>query len=380
MRAFEIVFWLLVGSGIYSLAVYPVLIVILSLFARPRFERRPIRPQVSLIITAFNEEAGIGAKLANCLALDYPRDRLEILVASDGSSDGTDAVVLGFAQRGIRLLRYEGGLGKSLATNRAVAEARGEILVFSDATGIWNPKAIAALVEHFADPRVGCVSGRVVYAYGDSATARGFGVYQRYALALRRAEAAFGRGFNASGSIHAVRASLFRPCPPDTFTDMVDPLHTVMQGFHTTFEEGAVSGESARSRLGDEFRARLRIALGAWRFVTYAIPRLPYVGSPMYCFQVISHKVLRWLVGPSLPVILVLNILLLGRHPVYLWLLAAQALCYGVTLLGLLPGRPASRVPGLSALVFFNATNLAYLASFLRYLRGERASRWRPSR
>jgi cellulose synthase/poly-beta-1,6-N-acetylglucosamine synthase-like glycosyltransferase len=380
MRALEIAFWLLIGSATYSLVMYPLMIMILSRFTRPRFEKRPIRPRVSLIITAFNEEAGIGPKLANSLALEYPRDRFEILVASDGSTDGTDAIVLGFAQRGVRLLRYDGGVGKSEATNRAVAEAGGEILVFSDATGIWNPGAIEALVEHFADSRVGCVSGRVVYSYGDSPTARGFGVYQRYVLALRRAEATFGRGFNASGSIHALRASLFRPCPPDTFTDMVDPLHTAMQGFHTTFEEGAVSAESARSRFRDEFRARLRIALGAWRFVAYAIPRLPCRRSPMYCFQVISHKLLRWLIGPSLPLILLLNIVLLGRHPIYLWLLAAQALCYGVTLVGLVPGRPVSRIPGVSVLVFFNIANLGYLASLLRYLRGERATRWKPSR
>jgi cellulose synthase/poly-beta-1,6-N-acetylglucosamine synthase-like glycosyltransferase len=345
-----------------------------------RFERRAVRPRVSLIISAFNEEAGIGAKLANCLALDYPLDRLEILVASDGSTDGTDAIVQGYAQRGVRLLRYEGGLGKSVASNRAAAEAGGEILVFSDATGIWNAQAIASLVAHFADPRIGCVSGRVAYAYDDSAAARGFGVYQRYVLALRRAEAAFGTGFNASGSIHAVRASLFRPCPSDTFTDMVDPLHTAMQGFRTTFEENAVSRETARNLLSDEFKARLRIALGSWRFVTYAIPRLPYVGSPMYCFQVISHKMLRWLVGPSLPVILALNLVLWGSRPVYRWLLLGQVLCYGVTLIGLLPGRLVAALPGVSALVFFNATNLAYLMSLLRYVRGERASRWRPSR
>src|SRR5262249_30554214 len=123
------------------------------------------------------------------------------------------------------------------------------------------PNSVGAMVAHYADPRVGCVSGRVGYTYDDSAAAQGFGAYQRYVRALRRAEAAFGSGFNAAGSIHSIRASLFRPGPPDTFMDMVDPLHTAMQGYRTTLEETAVSMEESRTRTTDEFRARLRIAL-----------------------------------------------------------------------------------------------------------------------
>ena len=380
MKVLEVFLWGFIISGVYSLVIYPVLIIALSRLARPRFQRRSIHPPVSLIISALNEEAAIGAKLDNSLALDYPRDRLEIIVASDGSTDGTDAIVRGFADRGVRLLRYEGGLGKSAVLNRAASEASGEILIFSDATGMWSAGAIVAMTEHFADRRVGCVSGLVGYTYDDSPTSRGFGVYQRYVLALRRAEAAFGSGFNASGSIHAVRASVFQPGPPDTFMDMVDPLHAAMQGFHTTFEEEAISMEESRTQTGDEFKARARIALRSWRFLAYALPRLPICRSSMYCFQVTSHKFLRWLVGPSLPLIFFLNLALLGRHPAYRWLFLGQALYYGLTLLELILGRLGARLPGLSALLFFNATNLAYLTSFLRYLRGERMRRWVPSR
>ncbi|MBI4241865.1 MAG: glycosyltransferase [Candidatus Rokubacteria bacterium] len=348
---------------------------------RPRrFVREPIRPTVSLIISALNEEAAIRAKVENSLALDYPRDRLEIVVASDGSTDRTDAIVRGFADRGVRLHRFDGGLGKSEVLNRTAALASGEILAFSDATGMWSRNAIAAMAAHYADPRVGCVSGRVGYRYHDSPASRGFGIYQRYILALRRAEAAFGAGFNASGSIHSIRKSVFRPGPPDTFMDMVDPLHAAMQGYRTTFEDSAVSMEESRSRTTDEFRARLRIALRSWRFFAYALPRLPVFRSPMYCFQVISHKLLRWCVGPSLPVIFLLNLALLDRDAIYRWLFAGQIAYYGLTILGIFLGQIGSRLPALSALVFFNSTNLAYLTSFLRYLRGERMRRWVPSR
>ena len=380
MVALEIVLWSLVVSGLYSLLLYPLVILALSGLVRVRRARGPFRPSASLIISAFNEGAAIGGKLENSLALDYPKDRLEIIVASDGSTDDTDAIARRFADRGVRLLRYEGGLGKTAVLNRAAAVATGEILVFSDATGLWSRDSVAALADQFADPRVGCVSGRVGYTYDDSPASQGFGAYQRYVLALRRAEAAFGSGFNASGSIHAVRSSVFRPGPPDTFMDMVDPLHAAMQGYRTTFEERAISMEESRRKTGDEFRARVRIAMRAWRFVAYALPRLPLGRSPMYCFQVISHKFLRWAVGPSLPLILGLNLALLGTRPLYRWLLLGQAAYFGATGLGLILGRLGARVPGLSAIVFFNTTNLAYLISFLRYVRGERMHRWVPSR
>jgi cellulose synthase/poly-beta-1,6-N-acetylglucosamine synthase-like glycosyltransferase len=372
--------WLLIGLPLYSMIVYPILMLILSRFFTRRFQRDPITPMVSMIICAYNEEESIAAKLENTLALDYPKDRLEIIVASDGSTDRTDEIVRGFAGRGVTLLRFDGGMGKTAVLNATVPHARGEILVFSDATGMWDPEAVARMVEHFADPRIGCVSGRVGYTYGEGVASRGFRIYQEYVLALRRAEAAFGTGFNASGSIHAVRATLFRPGPPDTFMDMVDPLHTVMQGHNTSFEENAVSMESTRTRTSQEFHARLRIALRAWRFITYALPRLPFLRAPMYCFQVISHKFLRWCIGPSLALILLLNLLLLWEGPIYRWLFAAQATYYLLTGLALLLGKFGRTVPLLSGLVFFNSANLAYVVSLIRFLRGKRISQWVPPR
>lgn len=380
MIALEIALWALLASSLYALLGYPTLMLLLSRFWTVKLTRQPVSPMVSMIISAYNEQAAIAKKLENSLALEYPRDRLEILVVSDGSTDGTDDLVTGFAARGVRLLRVEGGLGKTAALNHAAAAASGEVLVFSDATGMWNREAIAAMMSHFADPRVGCVIGRVGYSYDDSLASRGFGTYQRYVLALRRAEAAFAAGFNASGSIHSIRRSVFRPGPPDTFMDMIDPLHAAMEGLRTTFEDNAVSMEESRIRTSQEFRARLRIALRSWRFMTYALPRLPVLRSPAYCFQVISHKFMRWAIGPSLPLIVLLNLVLLGRGEIYAWLMGAQAAFFGLTLLGILLSQTGLRVPLLAALVFFNTTNLAYLMAFVRYVRGDRMIRWKPDR
>ena len=376
----EALFWILIALPLYSLIVYPLLIIALSKLFPRHFVRGPYTPTVSLIVSAYNEEEAIAAKLENSLELDYPKDRLEIIVASDGSTDRTDEIVRGFAARGVTLLRFEGGMGKTAVLNAAVPHAQGEVLVFSDATGMYSRDAVARMAEHFGDPRVGCVSGRVGYTYDKGLAARGFRVYQEYVLALRRAEGAFGTGFNASGSIHAVRASVFRPGPPDTFMDMVDPLHTVMQGYNTTFEEDAVSHERTRTRPKQEFNARLRIALRAWRFIIYAVPRLPLLRAPMYCFQVISHKFLRWCIGPSLALLLPINLILVFEGPLYRWTFAAQAAYYLLTWLAYALGQAGRALPGLSGLVFFNSTNLAYVISLCRFLQGKRMAQWVPPR
>ena len=380
MRVLEVVFWILVFCPIYAMFGYPLLMWMVSKVYRKKFVRDAVTPRVSQIIAAYNEEASIARKLENSLALDYPREQLEIIVASDGSTDRTDEIVRTFADRGVRLVRPERNVGKSEVVNFAVTHATGEILAFSDATGMWSPDSVRTMAAHFADPRVGCVSGWVAYHYDESVNAQGFNAYQRFVMALRRAEASFGAGFNAPGSIHAVRANAYIPTPADTFSDMTDPLHTAMQGLSTTFEERAVSVEESRTRLDEEFRARVRIATHAWRFMFYSLRRFPLFRSPMYCFQVVSHKFFRWLTGPFLVPIFILNAILWPHHWVYKVLLLCQLAYYGATLIGYACSRRKVRVPFVSGLVFLNAVYLAYVVAGIRFLRGERRVTWQPSR
>lgn len=380
MKYLELALWLMIFGAVYSMFLYPLLMFALSKVYKKRFVRQAITPKFSLIIAAYNEEKAIAAKIENSLAIDYPRENLEIIVASDASTDRTDEIVRSFADRGVRLLRFEGGLGKSAMLNKAVDHATGEILGFSDATGMWSEESVRSMAEHFADPRVGCVSGWVAYRYDRSLTAQGFNVYQRFVMAVRRAEASFGAGFNAPGSIHSVRKSMFIPCPPDTFMDMGDPFHIAMQGYRTTFEERAISWEESRTEAKDEFRARMRINLRSWRFMFYAIPRLPIFRSPMYCFQLVSHKFLRWTIGPSLIPIFILNALLLEQGWLYRFLFACQVAYYGATLVGVICSKMGVAIRGLSGLVFFNTVNFAYLIALLKFIGGARAHRWVPSR
>lgn len=379
MIALQVIFWLLIFSMIYSMSLYPLLMWALSRVWRVRLKREPITPKVSQIIAAYNEEKAIAAKLENSLAFDYPKEKLEVIVVSDGSTDRTDEIVRSFADRGVKLVRVE-GLGKTLALNEAVRHATGEVFAFSDATGLWSADAIRRFAEHFADPRVGCVSGRVAYRYDESLTAKGFGVYQRFVTALRSAEGAFAAGFNAPGSIHAVRAAAFLPGPPDTFMDMVDPFHMAIQGLRTTHEHDAVSWEESRTTIKDEFKARLRINMRAWTFMFYALRRFPIFKSPMYCFSLVSHKFLRWTIGPFLFCVFVINLFLLREHWIYQVTMAGQIAYHGLTLIGWVLGRLGKPVRGLGGLVFFNSVNFAYALTLLRFLRGERVRRWVPSR
>jgi len=378
--AIQIILWIFIVSCIYAMFIYPGLIVLLSKAFRKEFKREAITPKVSLIIAAYNEEKAIAGKLENSLELDYPKDKLEIIVGSDASTDRTDEIVKSFADCGVKLVRVEGNLGKSVMLNEAAKQATGEILAFSDATGHWSKDSIRSMAQHYADPRVGCVSGWVSYSYDDSMTAQGFNAYQRFVMALRRAEAAFGAGFNAPGSIHSIRKSVYMPLPAATFGDMVDPYHTAIQGYRTIFEEQAISYEFSRVRAGDEWEARIRICTRAWTFLFYALRRFPVFRSPMYCWGVISHKFLRWSVGPFMLPIFILNAILLSHHWVYQVLFGCQVLYYLATLVSLSFGRMGKRVRGLSGLLFYNSVNFAYVLTLVRYFMGYRVPRWKPSR
>lgn len=385
MIAIKIAFWLSVALLCYGGVVFPAA---LRYFAwRSKASRQPPRsprealPTVSLVIAAYNEQESIGSKLKNTLALDYPRNLREVIVVSDGSTDLTDELVRGFSDCGVRLLRVEGRKGKSLAVNAAVEQTAGEIVIFSDATGHWNASAVRNLVRNFEDPAVGCVSGTVSYESPvKGANAEGFGVFQRVSRSIRRGEQSIGWSVNASGSIHAVRKAAFRPVPADTFSDMVDPFHAAQMGLRTAFEFEAISLEPPRKTFDEEYRARVRIALGSWAFLRYALRDLPVRRAPVYCVNLLSQKVIRWLSGPLLVFIGVLGAVLELHEPIYglsLWSLGG-----GITLagMGLLSERMGRRVQVLSALTFFALTAAAYVVALVRYATGTRAVTWNPER
>src|SRR5262245_49273686 len=258
--AAEVIFSASVAALVYTYAGYPMLVWLVS-----RLRPRPVRraqwtPGISVIITAYNEELVLAAKLENTLALSYPPELLEIIVASDCSTDQTDEIARAFSPRGVKLVRQSMRLGKTAAQNAAVNEASGEIIVFSDATSKYEAAVLQELVPNFADATVGCVAGRLVYVDGaDSRVGSAARSYWSYETFLRRHESRAGSLIGAPGCLYAVRKSAYVPLPNEACSDFIIATKMIEQGLRAVYEPGAVCREETNRRAADEFRMRVRI-------------------------------------------------------------------------------------------------------------------------
>jgi cellulose synthase/poly-beta-1,6-N-acetylglucosamine synthase-like glycosyltransferase len=371
--------WALWGSAAAVLYVYVGYPLTLALApARPVVVPGPAGPlpRVSILIAAFDEALHIGETLRNKIALDYPIDLLEVIVVSDGSTDGTDAVVEGFRPQGVRLLRQEPRQGKTMALNRAVEVATGDILVFSDANSLYAPDALRHLVTPFADPEVGYVTGTLLYRDpGQTLAGAGCGAYMRYENRLRTIETRVGSVVGVNGGIDAVRRDLYRPMRPDHLPDFILPLRVVEQGRRVVYAPAAVAAEETLQAGRDEFRMRVRVGLRSLR----ALAEMRALLSPRrgrFAFQLLMHKVLRYLVFLPLLAAFVANGFLWDR-PLYRATMVAQAAFYATALLGwAFERRLGGRRWGLP--YYFVLVNTASAVAFLRFLRGERQVLWTP--
>jgi cellulose synthase/poly-beta-1,6-N-acetylglucosamine synthase-like glycosyltransferase len=366
--------------AIYSLIGYPLLTFLLAWFAPRKIAKAPIEPKVSFIISAYNEEKSIDRKIRETLQLDYPREQLEIIVASDGSSDRTDEIVRTYAGRGVRLLRTEGRVGKTATLDAAIEASAGEIIICSDATSVYDPQSVRALTANFADPTVGGVDGRVVYKYDGSLTSKGFKLYQTFIVRQRLNESRFGHQVQLSGAIQAIRRQCHRTCPPELSSEEWNAMQIAMQGRRTVYETRATALEESRSRMGSEFRARIRMAIQCYAFTHYAIVHAVRPGSLVYAFQILSSKIIRWYLPFILLIMLATSTVLGGVSSVWL---TASLLMWSCTILALativLP-RLTARIPGLPLLSFFTVVMFAFAAGWFIFCRGGRAASWEPER
>jgi len=375
------IFWISALLIFYTYIGYPVLIFLLGhLFSRP-VRKNSYTPKVSVIVAAHNEERDLAVKLDNLLSLDYPMEKLEVIVASDCSKDGTDDIARSYADKGVILHRQDEHLGKTYAQQQAVKVSTGEILVFSDATTIYEADALRKIVRSFADSNVGCVAGQLVYVDRSSTSVgRGCRSYWGYEKFLKRCESQIGSLIGVSGCLYAVRRSCQARLANQMIDDFVIATEVHLQGLRTVYEPDAVSNEDTNNRGRDEFRMRVRViaqtlrALNRYREVL-SIPR-----HGMFAFQMISHKVLRYTIPFFLSSLFVANWFLLSAEEFYRYIFVGQVAFYLSGLIGWGADRLKIKIGFLSVPYYFMLVNLASVAGFVRFIAGGTQVVWDPLR
>lgn len=368
--------------GLYPYVIYPLLAAALAKLVNRRVAADDsYLPRVTIVIAAYNEAAHIEDTVHNKLQQDYPADLLDVIVVSDGSTDGTDEIVarIAAADPRVRLLRQEPRQGKTAALNQAVPQAMGEIVVFSDANSLYAADALRRLVASFADPRVGYVSGQMKYVTaGGSMVGDGCTAYMRYENMLRSLETRIGSIVGVDGGIDAVRRSLYRPMRADQLPDFVLPLNVVEQGYRVVYEPRAVLHEEALASNDSEYRMRVRVALRALWALWDKRGLLNPFRHGVFAWQLFSHKAMRYLAFLPLGAAAVLNWFLLGSGPFFQAMAAGQVV-FGLMLLVAATGR--RRIAGIELPVYcqyFALLNWASAVAFARFLAGEKKVLWQP--
>lgn len=363
------VYWSSLAVIGYTYAGYPLLVYGLSRLRPRRARSADIEPTVSVVLAAHNESAHLHGKIAGLLALDYPADKLEIIVVSDGSTDETDEIVRSYEDRGVILERIERPSGKATALNRGVARARGELILFCDARQRVSPDALRALVRLFADPDVGAASGEL-HMPGE----RGPGVYWRYEAFIRAHESNVDSLVGATGALYAIRRKLYRMLPEDSLVDdMFTPLQIVLRGYRVVFEPAAALYD-VEAAPADEFARKARTLAGNFQILRH----LPEVLHPLrnrVFFQLVSHKLMRLACPFALAGLLASNAILVLTFapgwPIYVLSLAGQIVVYALALRGAMAGERAGKLARVSHT--FAVLNLAAVEGLRRFLAADLA-------
>ncbi len=382
MFAFVVIFYVSLGLVLYGYVVFPLMLLVRGALWPSAYRRGDVTPRVSLIIIAHNEAPSIAAKLANLLELDYPRELIEIIVASDGSDDGTNEIVRPYADRGVRLLDLP-RRGKIPTLNAAVEHAGGEILVFSDANSMFSPESLRRLVAPFADERVGAVAGNQRYLRGGAnAASIGERLYWNIDRVLKRMQSRSGNAIAATGAIHAIRRELFRPVPSAVCDDFVISARAIEQGYRLAFEPEAVAYECTATSDEAEFARRTRIVVRGLRALWVLRRLFNPLRYGFYSVQLASHKLLRWSGGWVLLALLVSSIVLCRAGWVYSALCIAQLACYSGALIAMALRNTRWRwlTRPLALPYYFSLVNLATVRAWLRILSGARIDSWDPHR
>ncbi len=371
-------FWIFVVLILYSYFGYPLILCFLILLKKKEIYQGDTMvcnyPTVSLIVSAYNEEKVIEDKIRNSLALDYPKDKLQIVVVSDGSTDNTDSIVKRYSSNfdNVKLIRVEGRIGKDLALNKAIPEISGTVVIFSDANSIYLKDAVKNLLRHFRRGKVGCVVGELRYiGVQNSDVSQGESLYWKYESLIKRAESQLGSLLVGNGSIFAIRKELYSTMELNVANDFQIPMEIGAKRYEVIYEPDAIAIEKAAISSKEEFRRKVRIInqglAGSLNL------RRKIMGLRL--FQLVSHKLLRWLVAIFLILIFLSNIFMIDSNFYRIFLLL-QLSFYGLAGLGAYLQWKEFRCRIFYIPFYFCLVNFAALVALFEFLSGKRYSVW----
>lgn len=336
-------------------------------------------PGVTLVIPCFNEADILVDKIANSKLLEYPADKLHLVFITDGSTDNSEAVLKAWPE--IEVLHENRRGGKTAAENRAMRFVKTPFVIFSDANTRLNTEAVRNIVRHFADEKVGCVSGekRIINDSSDSASAAGEGIYWKYESLLKKLDSELYSAVGAAGELVAFRTSLYQDLPEDTLLDdFMQSMQMAADGYKIVYEPEAYAVETASENVAEELKRKVRICTGGWQSINRLSGRLTIRKTPVLYFQYISHRVLRWTITPFLLIAMFLMNSWLGMdgNIFYQLLMAAQILFYSAALVGFVLENRRVRFKPVFVPYYFCIMNYAVLAGLSRYLAGNQKATW----
>lgn len=377
---FELLFVLTILLCLSTYAFYPLVIMLIGKI----FPFKPIRnhatPAVSILIAAYNEEKDIHKKLENTLDLDYPKEKIEIIVGSDGSSDRTSEIAAGFSDKGVRLLNFKKNRGKTAVQNDMVAASKNEILIFTDAASLLRKNSLRSIVQPFADIRVGGVAGCMEFVTDfHNLTTESQGLYWKYEMKLREIESTIGRLIGVDGPLYAVRRENFVPLTANIISDLITPLLVLKQGKRVVLEKDALVLETPTAKSQQEIITRRRITLRGLVGLFSQPELLCPQHFPLLSLQIFFHKLLRWCVGLLVFLNLMMCMFLSGNlfFRLFLFLHLIFYFSAGVGLILEKIGRP---MPAFKVPYYFCLVNLAATFGLIDFLRKKQAVSWEPVR
>ncbi len=380
----ELLFWISLLLIFYTYLGYGLVLYVMIKIKR-LFVGKPIPPSednlpsLTVIVAAYNEQDFIEQKISNTLQLAYPQDKVKYVFVTDGSTDATPQIVAKYPQ--IQLLHSNERKGKIAAMHRTMQQITTEVVVFTDANTFLNKQALIKLSRHYANPKVGAVSGEKRVQIDESADATaGEGMYWKYESKLKTWDSELYSVVGAAGELFSVKTALYQPVPPNAVIDdfMISML-IAKKGYKIVYEPDAYASENTSENVGEELKRKIRIAAGGLQSIIWLKDLLLPIEYPLLSFQYISHRVLRWTITPYLMILaFVLNWMLVFSQPQLILelLLAAQVAFYGMALLGWFFESRQVKVKLLFIPFYFCMMNYAVMAGISRYLKGNQSVLW----